>query len=284
MPGQSGKIVATFISSEHEPGGGERLVDVERPHRRPDREQLETSSRGTGASAAIAAGTGARMHAEPVPRHRRRAAAPRRASSSTRAGGGGARSRRRTRRARSRRDRDRRGSSAPSCGIFAVEQHVDDEQHHRERGRRRGARRPCRRASPTLAAPLLRQAPREHGDARELADAAGQHGVREEADAERREDERKRGCGGGIACSITGRHASARTSDREQVEPDRRDDPLPVDDRERVGDERPSPARATRAARPTPRAPGARARIAPSVAPQQPHCGDCAVGTPASVS
>ena len=40
LPGQSGKIVATFISSSTTAGGRQRRVDVERAHRRPDREEL----------------------------------------------------------------------------------------------------------------------------------------------------------------------------------------------------------------------------------------------------
>ena len=53
----------------------------------------------------------------------------------------------------------------------------------------------CANTEPTSVAvvPLrARQTPAQHGDARELADPAGQHGVREQPDRERREDERER--------------------------------------------------------------------------------------------
>ncbi len=40
LPGQSGKIVGHVHQDEHEPGGRQRRVDVERPHRRVDGEQL----------------------------------------------------------------------------------------------------------------------------------------------------------------------------------------------------------------------------------------------------
>ena len=79
---------------------------------------------------------------------------------------------------------------------------------------------------------------------------AGQHGVREQADAERGEDERgTAACGGGSACVDHRLPGERARDDREQVEPDRGDDPLPLDGRERVGDDAPRPARATRAAR-----------------------------------
>ena len=56
----------------------------------------------------------------------------------------------------------------------------------------------------------------------------------------------KRGCGGGIAWSITIFQASARTITENEIEADRRHDPLPADLVERVSRPGPSPAPATK--------------------------------------
>ena len=80
---------------------------------------------------------------------------------------------------------------------------------------------------------------RQNRDSRELADAAGQNGVREQADAERGED--------GAERRLRRRQRlldhlvpGARPRDhRQEVERDRGDDPLPGDEPERVDDETP---------------------------------------------
>ena len=41
VPGPEREDRRDVHQHEHEPGGGERLVDVERAHRRPDRDELE---------------------------------------------------------------------------------------------------------------------------------------------------------------------------------------------------------------------------------------------------
>ncbi len=82
----------------------------------------------------------------------------------------------------------------------------------------------------------LRQLPRQHGNPRELADPAGEHRVREEADAEPREDvpetrvrRRHRLVDHGLPRECT-------NDDGEQVEADRRQDELPAHELERVRD------------------------------------------------
>ena len=170
---------------QHEPGGRERLVDAERPHRRPDREELE-------------------QPAEVLVRRRRQRPATARASrrgpcapnsSSMRtvpssSSGSPVVALRAHTTANVSRPKPITNAIAmlviAQCGSFAVKQHPDDERQRGEeveqpvREDRADQRRPD-------ALPL-RHPPREHGDARQLAGAAGQHDVREQADAERRED------------------------------------------------------------------------------------------------
>ena len=73
------------------------------------------------------------------------------------------------------------------CGSFAeLSTQID------EHGRREEVEHPVREdgADERREDPLApRHPPREHGDAAELADPPRQHGVREQPDAERREDE-----------------------------------------------------------------------------------------------
>ena len=88
----------------------------------------------------------------------------------------------------------------------------------------------CANTEPTSVAvvPLpAGQPPAEHSDARELADAARQDGVREQPDRERGEDEREprvRRRDRLLDRRVPGERAREH---REQVEPDRRGDPLP---------------------------------------------------------
>ena len=170
-------------------------------------------------------------------------------------------------------DRRRRsaGSSAPSAGSSRSRARTRSGAAPGT-GRRRGARRRCRRASPTRRAAPLLLVPREHRDARQLADPARQDGVREEADAERREDRAERAAGGGgIACSITRCQAAARATTDRRLSAIASDDPLPVDEPEGVGDEVPLGPAPDERARSSPRTPGRSAPSRPQVAPRQPH-------------
>ena len=131
---------------EHEAGGRERLVDVERAHRRPDRGELEEPAEVLVHRR--------RQRRRSARASRRARAAPARAARGTcrsSSSGSGCAASPRSPRASS--------SAKPitnaiamlvtaQCGSFAVQQHPDDERAARGRGRTAGARRPCRSASP----------------------------------------------------------------------------------------------------------------------------------------
>ena len=130
--------------------------------------------------------------------------------------------------ARHRPVRDLRGRSD-----VADQEHDREEVEHPVREHRAEEHRPC------VGAPLLLDPPAQNRDPRELADAAGQNGVREQADPERGKDER-----GTAACGrdrlLDHLVPGGRPRDhREEVERDRGDDPLPGDEPERVEDETP---------------------------------------------
>ena len=77
LPGQSGKIVATFISSRTSGRRGQRRMNVERPHRDVDGEQLQEPACRTGAGSRRAAGSGERSTASPAgPCHEQRRTCP----------------------------------------------------------------------------------------------------------------------------------------------------------------------------------------------------------------
>ena len=84
-----------------------------------------------------------------------------------------------------------------------------------------------------------RQPPAQHRDPRELPDPARQHGVREQADRERGEDERETRAGRVDRLLDRRVPRESPRQHREQVEPDRRDHPAPAHDRERIVDEMP---------------------------------------------
>ena len=131
----------------------------------------------------------------------------------------------------------------------APAQHVERRAARPRRGRRRGARRPCRRASPTARAAVagcaLSTATRASSPIR-----AGQHRVREQPDAEGREDVAEaRVAAAASPGSITVRHATARTSTESEVERDRERRPSSSRRSRTRPRPRPSSARATRSER-----------------------------------
>jgi hypothetical protein len=92
--------------------------------------------------------------------------------------------------------------------------------------------------------PATRHAPVQDGDARELADPPGQHGIREQPDGERREDERKARVRRGHRLHDHRAPRERAHEHRKQVEADRDRDPVPLDRSERSGDavpRRPAP-------------------------------------------
>ena len=170
---------------EHEPGGGERLVDVERVHRRPHREQLAQPARE------LEGGRATRRAAERAsPRGPRGPASPSAAACrALRAHRGAGSARSPTRRGTAARRRASTIAIAVTAqpGIFAAS---STQITSVTAGNRSNIR--CANTEPISVAvvPLRvpRQPPPQHGDPRQLADAARQHGVREQADRERRED------------------------------------------------------------------------------------------------
>ena len=110
------------------------------------------------------------------------------------------------------------------------EQHPDDERRARGRGRTAGARRPSRSASPRCpAAPASAARARRRAPARRRGRAA-----RRSRTGRRRTPRRRCGSaarGAGTACLITVCQDARAHDDREQVQPDRGDDPLPADRR-----------------------------------------------------
>ena len=98
-------------------------------------------------------------------------------------------------------------------------------------------------------------APAQHGGPSDLADAPRQDGIREQADAERREDERgTSGCGGSIDCSMHVSHEIERATTERRLRPIADRDPGPRHRGERVVYRGASRGRARRPARPRPRA------------------------------
>ena len=114
-------------------------------------------------------------------------------------------------------------------------EHVEDEQADRDqvedpmgddgaderRPQSRGGGSCWRLSTPTRASSPIRP---------------GRTAFAEQPDAERREDERKRGRGGGSAWSMTSFHANVRDTIESEVERDRDGDPVPVDVLERGAD------------------------------------------------
>ena len=200
MPGQSGMIVATFISSRTTAAAGSpswmsnaRIADQTasswnvQPTHWP-----RIAQRGRARAA---------HHAEPEPGHRDDP--PDRPQSVEPGLVVVARAREREQEERDPdREHDHEARERPARDVGRG-QHEDDEQHDRDeiedavREDRADEQRP-----EALAVPF--EPPVQHRDAGELADAPGQHRVREQPDAERRRRRaRKRGMGGGIADRIT---------------------------------------------------------------------------------
>ena len=195
-------------------GGRQRRVDVERAHRGVDGEELARPADD------LEEDRGPRRAGERItPSPARPIASSRRSGPSPSIGIAGEPARRDERedeeadaeadhedQGRARRGRDaRRGDD------------VEDEQEHRDdvedavREHRPDERRPRSLAPGHL--------PRENGDPRELADAPRQHGVREQADRERREDERYAGARR-LHRRVDHRRPGERArDDREEVQP-----------------------------------------------------------------
>ena len=184
LPGQSGKIVATFISTSTSPAAASGSSIWNARIAAQTAKSWQNQPAYWNAAAFIAA-TGFAHDREPLARADEQQA--HRAEALRARGAADARARRRHEQQHADADRDAERRERPARDVGGDE-HPDDEGDRREevehpvREHRADQRR--RRA---LAAG---HAPAQNGDARELADAAGQHRVREQADAERREDER----------------------------------------------------------------------------------------------
>ena len=191
FPGQSGKSVATFISSSTSAGGRQRRVDVEGAHRRRRPRGAGRASRRHWKNAATAAGPGARSTPSPCGAIVDEPPDRRRASSSTDCW---------CWRALANANAKRPNPTAPTT-MQARDRPVRDLRREQRRRAISADRRheveepvgedgPDERRPDAARAPLQAQLAGQHRHARELADPARQHGVREEADRERGEDER----------------------------------------------------------------------------------------------
>ena len=241
MPGHRREEHRHVHQHEHETGGGQRLVDVEGPHRRPDREQLAEPAHALEQRRAHRRHRLV-QHPEPVAGHRHEPAHPSRLVQHGAVTTASAREREREERERDD-DRDHEAGQRPVRDL-GRQQHVDDQQHHREEVEDAVREDRPHERRPRIAAPLSRLVASEHRDPRELPDAARQDGVREQADAE---------CGEDRAEARPRRrhrlldHPVPRARPREdgqEVEQDRHDHPIPGDEAEGVGDEvpvRPAP-------------------------------------------
>jgi hypothetical protein len=211
-------------------------VDVERTHRRPDREQLERPANALqedgdrrGNRLAHDAEAITRHHYEPPylagsVEHRAvmTSCARQREREKPEA------DRREDHEARQRPVRDLRG-----------EEHVGDQEQHGEQVEHAVGEDRADQRRPRIRASLLLLMPREDRDARELANPPRQNCVREEAHAKGREDQaegRPRRRHRLLDDAVP--RGGAR-DDRQQIERDRRHDPLPVDEPECIGDEVP---------------------------------------------
>ena len=130
------------------------------------------------------------------------------------------------------REHDREARERPVRDLRGRE-HPDDENPDRDEIEDPVGEDGADERRPESLAAVVRP-PGQDGDARELADAARQHRVREQPDRERREDEPEAG--------VRRRHRRVDhrvprgrpRDDREEIEPDRGRDPLPVDGGEGV--------------------------------------------------